>query len=69
MFSQPVGFKSADLNIICTSTSTCLVVKMKFVPQIVLECGRILWRDVKPKTLSGQKYFSGFDVTSPLWLM
>ena len=36
---------------------------MKFVPQIVLECGRILKRGVKPKTASVQKYSSGFYVT------
>ena len=47
----------------CANTSTCLAVKMKFVPQIVLECGKILYRGVKPKTASGQKYSSGFDVT------
>ena len=35
--------KSADFNSMCTNTSTCLVKKMKFVSQIVLECGRILY--------------------------
>ena len=25
----------------CTNTSTCLVVKIKFISQMVLECGRI----------------------------
>ena len=67
MISQPVRFKSPDLNIMCTNTSTYLVVKLKFIPFIVLECGRILWRGVRPKVASGQKYSSGFDVIGIMW--
>ena len=51
----------------CTNASTYLVVKKKFVSQMVLECGRILKRGVRPKTGSGQRYSSGFDVTGLLW--
>ena len=50
MFSQPVGFKSPDLNIMCTNTSTYLVVKIKSKIYIVLECGRIL--QTEPKVAS-----------------
>ena len=62
-----MSVKVSNLNIMCTNTSICLVVKMKFISQTVLECGRILWSCVRLKTASGQKYASGFDVTSLLW--
>ena len=64
MISQPVGFESPDLNIMCTITSIYLVMRMKFISFIVLECGRILYGGVRPKVASGQKYFSGIDVTN-----
>ena len=65
MISQPVGFKSPDLNIMCTNTSTYLVVKMKFISFIVLECGRInFYRGV-----SGQKLqvVKNIDVIGIMW--
>ena len=61
MISKPVGFKSPDLNIMC---STYVVVKMKSISFIVLECGRIIQRGVRPKVASGQKYSCGFDITA-----
>ena len=42
IFSQPKRIEGPDLNSMCTNVSTCLVVKMKFISQMVLECGRIL---------------------------
>ena len=51
----------------CINTSIYLVVKMKFISQTVLECGRILLSGVRLKTANGQKHASVFDVTSPLW--
>ena len=41
----------SDLNSMCTNTSTCLVVKMESVPQIVLEYRVGFY---KHKTASGQ---------------
>ena len=64
MISKPVGFKSPDLNIMCTNISTYMVVKMKFISFVVFGCGKILWRGVRPKVASGQKYSSGFDITA-----
>ena len=52
-----------DLNIVCTNISTYLVVKVKFISFVVLECSKISLRGVRPKVASGQKYSSGFDVT------
>ena len=41
--------KSPDLSSMCTNTSINLVVKMKFISSMVLKCGKILWRALKPK--------------------
>ena len=37
-----MSVKVSNLVIMCTNTSIYLVVKMKFISQMVLECGRIL---------------------------
>ena len=42
-----MSVKVSNLIIMCTNTSIYLVVKMKFIFQTVLECGR------REKTLSG----------------
>ena len=41
MISKPVGFKSLNLNSMCTNTATYLVVKMKLISFAILECSRI----------------------------
>ena len=42
IFVLHMSVKVSNLIIMCTNTSIYLVVKMKFISQTVLECGRIL---------------------------